>query len=862
MTVSYQGEPGSYSEQACRELFSTAELRAKRTLSSVFASVESGESDYGVIPLENSAAGSVGESYDLLARQDLALVAETVLRVEHCLVGLPGTELESLARVISHPQALAQCGDFLATLPGVHCDPDYDTAGSARRVAAEGRLDQAAIASRRAASLYGLKVLASGIESAQDNATRFGVLSREHRPLATPDKTSLVLRAEHVPGSLYRCLGAFAARGCNLTKLESRPHAGSRFEYVFAIDVDVAPDAPAMLAALEELAASASYVKVLGGYRSASGPRTASGAPKVAPGPPDRDGAAAPVKISPVRIRSGEVTEGYARAPARAMLRATGFGDDDLSRPQIGIASTWNEVTPCNLSLRDLARQAKAGVRAAGGVGLEFVAISVSDGISMGHEGMHASLVSREVIADSVETVMHAERFDGFVGLAGCDKSLPGMLMAAARLDLPMVFVYGGTILPGRLPSALPGRPEGTSLDIVSVFEAVGSYAAGTLDAAGLELIERSACPTIGSCAGMFTANTMAAVAEALGMALPLGAAIPAVDPGRGKLAYDSGKAVIALLEQDLRPRQILTKAAFLNAIAVVMALGGSTNAVLHLLAIAEEARVDLTLDDFRRLGARVPHLADMKPHGRFHMSDLAQVGGVPVVMAMLAAEGLLDTDCLTVTGQSVGENLAEIAPAGPDGTVVRAFDRPVHDRGGIAVLEGTLAPAGAVVKVAGMDLVRFEGPAMVFDGEEAAMAALVAGEILPGSVVVIRYEGPRGGPGMREMLAVTGAMEGAGRGSDCALVTDGRFSGGTQGFCVGHVAPEAAVGGPIGLVRNGDRIVLDVGTGRCDLEVARGELERRASSFAAPPPRYQSGVLAKYAKLVTGADRGAVTEA
>ena len=553
------------------------------------------------------------------------------------------------------------------------------------------------------------------------------------------------------------------------------------------------------------------------------------------------------------RPRSPEVTEGFERAPARAMLRAVGMGDEDWDKPQVGVASSWNEVTPCNMSLDRLAKRAKEGVRAAGGFPLEFMTIAVSDGISMGHEGMRASLVSRELIADSVETMMHAERFDGLVTFAGCDKSLPGMLMAAARLNLPAVFLYGGTILPGRL--------KDQALDIVSVFEAVGAHAAGTLSAEELSLIERNACPTQGACAGMFTANTMASVSEALGMALPGSASPPAVDSRRDDLAYESGRAVLGLLQAGIRPRQIMTKPAFENAIAVVMAVGGSTNAVLHLLAIANEARVDLTLEDFDRVGRRVPHVADMKPHGRYHMADLDQVGGVPVVMRELLEAGLLDGDCLTVTGRTVAENLDALGPPGPDGSVVHALKDAIHADGGIAILKGSLAPNGAVVKVAGIDQPRFEGTARVFDGEDAAMDAILAGSIGPGTFVVIRYEGPKGGPGMREMLAVTGAMKGAGRGADCALVTDGRFSGGTHGFCVGHVAPEAVDGGPIALVADGDRIVLDVRQRRIDLLVGDPELRRRRAEVKRPEPRYTTGVLAKYARLVTGADRGAVTE-
>jgi dihydroxy-acid dehydratase len=559
-------------------------------------------------------------------------------------------------------------------------------------------------------------------------------------------------------------------------------------------------------------------------------------------------------KIRSLKIRSQDVTEGFRRAPSRAMLRAVGMTDADFDKPQVGVASTWNEVTPCNLPLARLAQQAKQGVRAAGGFPFEFVTIAVSDGIAMGHEGMHASLVSREIIADSVEAMMHAERFDAFVGLAGCDKSLPGMLMAAGRLDLPMVFVYGGTILPGQL--------GGRALDVVSVFEAVGARSAGTIDDEELVAIERNACPTEGSCAGMFTANTMASVAEALGMALPAGASAPAVDRRRDDLAYASGQAVMGLLENGIRPRQIMTKEAFENAIATVMALGGSTNAVLHLLAIANEARVELHLDDFARIGRKVPHLADMKPHGKYHMTDLDRVGGVAVVLRALLDEGLIHGDCLTVTAKTMAENLADLDPPAPDGSVVHSFAEPIHADGGIAILRGSLAPEGAVVKVAGIDgNLSFSGPARVFVGESAAMDAILAGTITPGTVVVIRYEGPKGGPGMREMLAVTGAMTGAGRGGDCALVTDGRFSGGTQGFCVGHVAPEAAVGGPIALVHDGDEVVLDAQAGRLDVLVETAELEQRREDWRQPVPRYRTGVLAKYARLVVGAERGAVTE-
>jgi dihydroxy-acid dehydratase len=558
--------------------------------------------------------------------------------------------------------------------------------------------------------------------------------------------------------------------------------------------------------------------------------------------------------MSDRKTRSHEVTDGMERAPARAMLRAVGMTDADWDKAQVGVASSWNEVTPCNMPLDRLAKRAKDGVRDAGGFPLEFVTIAVSDGISMGHEGMRGSLVSREIIADSVECVVHSERFDALVTFAGCDKSLPGMMMAAARLNVPSVFLYGGSILPGHY--------KDRALDVVSVFEAVGACAAGTITENELGEIERRACPTEGACAGMFTANTMASVSEALGLALPGSASPPAVDRRRDDLAFESGRAVMNLLDLDLRPRQILTREAFENAIAVVMALGGSTNAVLHLLAIANEARVELELDDFNRVGARIAHVADMKPHGRFHMTDLDAVGGVPVVTKMLLEAGLLHGDCLTVTGKTVAENIAALDPPEPDGAVVHRIDAPIHVEGGIAVLRGSLAPEGAVVKVAGIDELRFEGSARVFDGEDAAMEAILAGSIRPRDVVVIRYEGPKGGPGMREMLAVTGAMKGAGRGADAALVTDGRFSGGTHGFCVGHVAPEAVDGGPIAFVADGDRIVIDAHAHTIEIEVDATELRRRRENWKPPEPRYPTGFLAKYARLATGAERGAITNA
>ena len=554
-----------------------------------------------------------------------------------------------------------------------------------------------------------------------------------------------------------------------------------------------------------------------------------------------------------MKPRSHEVTEGPSRAPARAMLRAIGMTEDDFSKAQVGVASSWNELTPCNLPLDALAKRCKEGVRAAGGFPMVFNTIAVSDGISMGHEGMRASLVSREIIADSVEAVMHAERLDALVSFAGCDKSLPGMLMASARINLPSVFVYGGSIM--------PGEHAGRALDIVSVFEAVGAHAVGDIDDAELLAIEQAACPTIGSCAGMFTANTMASVGEALGMSLPGSASAAAVDGRRLDIAYASGTAVMQLLEAGIRPRAIMSHAAFENAIAVVMALGGSTNAVLHLLAIAFEAGVELELEDFNKVAARVPHLADTKPHGNYHMVDIDRIGGVPVLMRMLLDEGLLHGDEITVTGRTMAENLDLLDPPAPDGEVVHAFGDPIHDVGGIAVLRGSLAPEGAVVKVAGLDIDRFDGRARVFDGESPAMEAVLAGRIEAGDVVVIRYEGPKGGPGMREMLAITGAMKGAGRGGDTALVTDGRFSGGTHGFCVGHVAPEAVDGGPIALVAEGDRIVIDVGAHSIKLAVDEAVLAERRQNLEPFQPRYETGFLAKYAALAQGAEKGAVTQ-
>ncbi|MCB0927533.1 MAG: dihydroxy-acid dehydratase [Mycolicibacterium insubricum] len=557
-----------------------------------------------------------------------------------------------------------------------------------------------------------------------------------------------------------------------------------------------------------------------------------------------------------MKPRSRDVTDGLEKAAARGMLRAVGMGDEDFAKPQIGVASSWNEITPCNLSLDRLAKAVKEGVFEAGGFPMEFGTISVSDGISMGHEGMHFSLVSREIIADSVETVMQAERLDGSVLLAGCDKSLPGMLMAAARLDLAAVFLYAGSILPGRAKLS-----DGTEKDvtIIDAFEAVGACARGLMSREDVDTIERAICPGEGACGGMYTANTMASAAEALGMSLPGSAAPPATDRRRDGFARKSGIAVVELLRRGITARDILVKEAFENAIAVVMAFGGSTNAVLHLLAIAYEAGVPLTLADFTRVGAKVPHLADVKPFGAYVMNDVDRIGGVPVVMKALLDAGLLHGDVMTVTGETMAENLRHIAPPDPDGKVLRALNKPIHPTGGITILHGTLAPEGAVVKSAGFDSDVFEGTARVFERERAALDALENGTITAGDVVVIRYEGPKGGPGMREMLAITGAIKGAGLGKDVLLMTDGRFSGGTTGLCVGHVAPEAVDGGPIAFVRDGDRIRLDVSKGTLDVLVDADEFEARKADFEPLPPTYTTGVLAKYTKLVGSAAVGAV---
>ena len=557
-----------------------------------------------------------------------------------------------------------------------------------------------------------------------------------------------------------------------------------------------------------------------------------------------------PNKMKP---RSGLVTDGLERAPARGMLRAVGMQDDDFKKAQIGIASSWNEITPCNLSLDRLAKASKKGVTAAGGFPMQFGTISVSDGISMGHEGMHFSLVSREIIADSVEAVMQAERLDGMVTFAGCDKSLPGMMMAAARLDVASVFVYAGSIMPGKV--------DGRDVTIIDAFEAVGACARGLISQEQVDKIERAICPGEGACGGMYTANTMAAVGEAIGLSLPGSASPPSIDRRRDDYAIKSGAAVVELIRSGITTRQILTKKAFENAITIVMALGGSTNAVLHLLAIAHEAEVDLTLEDFQRVGAKVPLLGDLKPFGKYVMTDVDRVGGIPVVLKALFDAGLIHGDCLTVTGKTMAENLKDIAPPDPDGEILKAVKNPMSLGGGITILNGSLSPEGSVCKTAGIGVDVFEGPAKVFEREQQAMDALENGSIVAGDVVVIRYEGPKGGPGMREMLMITGAIKGAGLGKSVLLLTDGRFSGGTTGLCVGHVAPEAVDAGPIAFVKNGDRIRIDTKNRTLDLLVDQNEMIERRKNFKPLPHKYRRGVLAKYSKLVGSAAKGAVCD-
>jgi len=554
-----------------------------------------------------------------------------------------------------------------------------------------------------------------------------------------------------------------------------------------------------------------------------------------------------------MKPRSGLVTDGLERAPARGMLRAVGFKDEDFAKAQIGIASSWNEITPCNLSLDRLAKASKKGVIEAGGFPMQFGTISVSDGISMGHEGMHFSLVSREIIADSVEAVMQAERLDGMVTFAGCDKSLPGMMMAAARLDVASVFVYAGSIMPGKV--------DGRDVTIIDAFEAVGACARGLISEAEVDKIERAICPGEGACGGMYTANTMAAIGEAIGLSLPGSASPPSIDRRRDDYAIKSGAAVVELIRKGITTRQILTKKAFENAITILMALGGSTNAVLHLLAIAHEAEVDLTLEDFERVGAKVPLLGDLKPFGKYVMTDVDKVGGIPVILRALLDAGLLHGECLTVTGKTMAENLKDITPPDPDGEILKAVKNPISIGGGITILNGSLTPEGAVCKTAGIGVDLFEGPAKVFEREQAAMDALENGSIVAGDVVVIRYEGPKGGPGMREMLMITGAIKGAGLGKSVLLLTDGRFSGGTTGLCVGHVSPEAVDGGPIAFVKNGDRVRIDVKARTLDLLVNEDEMNQRRKNFKPLTHKYRRGVLAKYSKLVGSASKGAVCD-
>jgi dihydroxy-acid dehydratase len=551
-----------------------------------------------------------------------------------------------------------------------------------------------------------------------------------------------------------------------------------------------------------------------------------------------------------VRPYSRRVVDGDNQAPARAMLHAVGFADGDFEKPQVGIASTWSNLTPCNMHIDELARFAAAGVEAHGAKAVTFSTITVSDGIANGTPGMRYSLVSREVIADSIETVVGAQGFDGVVAFGGCDKNMPGCLMALARLDRPAVFVYGGTIRPGT-----------NRRDIVSVFEAVGGHAAGTVSDIELKFIERTAIPGPGSCAGMYTANTMASAIEALGMSLPNSSAQEAVSDHKRTDAAQAGAAVVELIRRDIRPRHIMTRKAFENAITVSIALGGSTNAVLHLLAIASSADVKLQLDDFTRIGRRVPVLADLRPSGRYSMSELVAIGGIRPLMKTLLEAGLLHGECLTVTGATIAENLRDVAPYPPGQDIVRGLDDPIKKNSHLVVLYGNLAPEGAVAKITGKEGLRFTGRARVFDSEEASIAGILGGKVKAGDVVIIRYEGPKGGPGMREMLSPTGAIVGKGLGSSVALITDGRFSGGSHGFVVGHVSPEAALGGPLALVKNGDEITIDAERREITLHIAAAEIKRRRKVWAAPKPYARRGALAKYAKQVSSASLGAVTD-
>ena len=555
-----------------------------------------------------------------------------------------------------------------------------------------------------------------------------------------------------------------------------------------------------------------------------------------------------------MEISSRNVVEGTARSPHRAMYKAMGLNDDDLSKQFIGVCHTGNEATPCNIHLPQLALEAKRGVSDTGATPREFSTIAVSDGIAMGHEGMKSSLVSREIIADSIEVMVRAHQYDALVGIAGCDKSLPGTMMAMARLNIPSVFVYGGTIKPGML--------DGKELTVVDVYEAVGAYDAGKLSLEDLKNIENVACPNAGSCGGMFTANTMASISEAIGLALPGSASPPAEDNRRNNVVYDTGVACAKLLEMNIRPKEILTFEAFENAIMMLNSVGGSTNGILHLLALANEVNIDLTYVDFERIRKKTPHLADMKPGGNYVMESLDRIGGIPFVLKKLLDKGLLNEDCITVTGKTIKENLNSFKFPSAEQNIVRTIENPLHEVGTAVILKGSLAPEGAVIKTAGVEMTKFTGNAKVYDREELAFDSVSKGEIDEGDVVVIRYEGPKGGPGMREMLATTAALVGQGLGKKVAMVTDGRFSGGTRGFMVGHVAPEAYVGGPIALVKNGDKITIDTETNIIDLHVSNEELESRKKDWKKPEANYTTGALAKFATLVGSAANGAVTYA
>ena len=555
-----------------------------------------------------------------------------------------------------------------------------------------------------------------------------------------------------------------------------------------------------------------------------------------------------------MEISSRNVVEGTARSPHRAMYKAMGLTDADIAKSFIGVCHTGNEATPCNIHLPGLAQKAKNGVSEAGATPREFSTIAVSDGIAMGHEGMKSSLVSREVIADSIELMVRAHQYDALVGIAGCDKSLPGTMMAMARLNIPSVFVYGGTIMPGIL--------DERELTVVDVYEAVGQYDAGKISIEELKKIEDNACPNAGSCGGMFTANTMASISEMIGLALPGSASPPAENDRREKIVYDTGKACVNLLEIGIKPSDILTFEAFENAITMLNAVGGSTNGILHLLALSNEAGIKLTYDDFERIRKKTPHIADMKPGGNYVMNSLDKIGGIPFIMKKLDDKSLIHSNALTVTGKSIKENLTKITiPEQSDQQIVKSIETPIHDVGTAVILKGSLAPDGAVIKTAGVDMTKFIGTAKVFDTEEVAFDSISKGEIEEGDVVVIRYEGPKGGPGMREMLATTAAIVGQGLGKKVAMVTDGRFSGGTRGFMVGHVAPEAFVGGPIAFVKNGDKISINTEDNSINIEVSSDELENRKRGWSVPKPKYVSGALAKYALLVGSAANGAITD-